>query len=174
MRESYAPRGAVRAQPRGPRRSHPIPARARVAACVALAALACGPSDAPPVAPPATLAVGTWGGENAGLVVDDSAAHLHIGCTLGDFPAPVRLDRAGRFTVAGGWVLRAFPIVLGPRLPARLVGTLEGEVLTLRVTVDDTVSRSTVELGPVTVAYRRDPRLGPCPICRTPRRRAAP
>lgn len=154
MRESYAPRAAVRA-------------------ALACAALACGPADAPPAEPAATLAVGRWGGENAGLVVDDSAAHLHIGCTLGDFPAPVRVDRDGRLAVAGRWVLRAFPIALGPQLPARLTGTLDGELLTLRVSVDDTVSRSTVELGPVTVVYRREPRLGPCPICRTPRRSGA-
>jgi len=142
-------------------------ARLLVSAVVALGA-AC--STQSPVVPSAgdTLAVGTWGGENAGLVVDDRIAHVHIGCTLGNFPAPVTFETAGRFNVAGSYVLRAYPIQIGPELPAQFAGQVEGNRLTLLVTVNDTVEKKTVQVGPVTVSLGREPRLGPCPICRRP------
>ena len=148
----------------------PIPTRALLAVlAVAGAALGCGADGSPPAPGATSLAVGTWGGENAGVVVGDTVAHVHVGCTFGDFPVPARLDAAGRFTVPGRYVLRAFPIVLGPTLPARFMGSVAGDVLTLRVAVDDTTAGRTVELGPVMVTLGRDPRMGPCPICRTPR-----
>jgi len=36
--------------------------------------------------------------------------------------------------------------------------------MTLTVTLTDT----TVTLGPVRLAYGKEPRMGPCPICRRP------
>ncbi len=115
-----------------------------------------------------TLAVGTWGGENAGVVVDSTIAHVHIGCTLGNFPAPVTFETGGRFNVAGTYVLRAYPVHIGPDLPARFTGQVEGNRLTLFVTVNDTVEKKTVTVGPVSVTLGRDPRMGPCPICERP------
>ena len=145
------------------------PGRAATAAAIAVGvAIACGAPVSQPAAPP-SLAVGSWGGENAGVIVDDTIAHVHVGCTFGNFPAPVRLDAAGRFTATGSWVLRAYPVYVGPSHPARLTGTVAGDALTLRVTVTDTVAHATVELGPVTVTLGKDARMGPCPICRVPR-----
>ena len=115
-----------------------------------------------------TLPKGTWGGENAGLIVNDTIAHAHIGCTLGNFPAPVTFAAAGRFTVDGTYVLRAFPVHIGPDLPAQFAGQVTGTRLTLIVTVNDTVDKKIVTLGPVTVSLGSDPRMGPCPICRKP------
>jgi hypothetical protein len=112
-----------------------------------------------------TLATGTWGGENAGLIVNDTIAHAHIGCTLGNFPAPVTFETGGRFNVAGAYVLRAYPVHIGPDLPAQFAGQVEGTRLTLLVTVNDTVEKKTVTVGPVSVTLGRDPRMGPCPIC---------
>ena len=34
------------------------------------------------------LALGTWGGDSSGLIVSDTAMHLHIGCTFGDVSGP--------------------------------------------------------------------------------------
>ena len=116
------------------------------------------------------LAVGTWGGDNAGVIVDDSIAHVHVGCTLGNFPGPVELDDAGRFTVAGEYLLRAYPVARGPYLPAQFSGTVRNNKLTLTVAVNDTVEKKNVTLGPVTVTLDQPPQLGPCPICRTPSR----
>jgi hypothetical protein len=113
-----------------------------------------------------TLTIGTWGGDNAGLIVNDTIAHAHIGCTLGNFPAPVALER-GRFSVTGAYVLRAYPVYIGPELPAQFTGEIDGNRLTLRVSVNDTVERKVVNLGPVTVTFGREPKMGPCPICKT-------
>jgi hypothetical protein len=45
-----------------------------------------------------------------------------------------------------------------------------GRTLTLAIAVNDTVEKKVVALGPVTVVYGREPQMGPCPICRAPRR----
>jgi len=114
------------------------------------------------------LPVGTWGGENAGLIVNDTIAHVHVACTLGNFPAPVTVDENGRFNVTGSYVLRAYPVFVGPYHPAQFAGQISGSRLTLTVTVSDTVEKKTVTVGPVTVTFKQEPRMGPCPICRKP------
>jgi len=139
-------------------------------ALLAGATLLAATCDHDPVYPPAgeRLAVGTWGGENAGVIVDDTVAHVHIGCTLGSFPGPVRLDADGRFSVAGSYTLRAFPVHIGPAHPAQFSGSVANGRLTLTVAVNDTVEKKLVVLGPVVVTFGREPRMGPCPICRKP------
>jgi hypothetical protein len=116
------------------------------------------------------LAVGTWGGDNSGVIVTDSVVHVHVGCTFGDLPGNVQLDATGRFTIDGSYVLRAYPIQTGPSLPAQFSGRVAGRTLTLAIAVHDTVERKVVALGPITVVYGREPEMGPCPICRAPRR----
>ena len=128
-----------------------------------LTAASCPGDDS--VSPDGTLLLGTWGGDNVGLIVEENVAHLHIGCTNGDFPAPLVVDDDGRFNVEGSYVLRAYPIQVGPSLPARFAGVITGTRMTLTVAVDDTVEKKLVVLGPVTATYKREPRLGPCPIC---------
>jgi len=123
------------------------------------------------ISPPQTdrISIGTWGGENAGLIVDDTVGHAHIGCTYGNFRGPVLLDQSGRFSVAGEYVLRAFPVQFGPPVPAVFNGVVSGGKLTLTVAVNDTVEKKQVQLGPVTLTYGKEPKMGPCPICRKPR-----
>lgn len=146
--------------------------RARRAALRAAAAsavlLSCGaPSTAiPPF--DGRLPLGTWGGDSAGLIVSDTAVHLHIGCTYGDVSGRIPVESNGHFDVAGTYMLRAYPIAVGPSVPARFVGRLDGSTVTVTVTVDDTVQHQTVVRGPVVVRYGDEPRLGPCPICRRP------
>ena len=118
------------------------------------------------------LAVGTWGGNDAGVIVTDSLAHVHLGCTYGDFPGRVALDSAGRFSVAGSYLLRAYPVEVGPTMPAQFSGRLAGTTLTFTVTVTDTIENKVTTLGPATVILDKEPRMGPCPICRTPGDRA--
>jgi hypothetical protein len=118
--------------------------------------------------PPDELAGGTWGGDNAGVIVGDATVHVHVGCTNGNFLLPVELDDEGRFSVAGEYMLRAFPVPIGPTLPAQFAGMVEGRRLTLIVAVNDTVEKKLVILGPVRVTLGVEPRMGPCPICRIP------
>jgi hypothetical protein len=137
-----------------------------------LLAFAAGSCDDAAVLPPAgsRLAIGTWGGDNSGVIVTDSAAHVHVGCTFGDMPGTIELDANGRFTVDGDYVLRAYPVQLGPSLPAQFSGRVIGRTLTLAIAVNDTVEKKVVALGPITVEFGRTPEMGPCPICRAPRR----
>ena len=108
--------------------------------------------------------VGTWGGENAGVIVSDSGAHVHIGCTAGTAEQPLVVDSTGRFSATGRYNITLYPIQTGPDHPARFDGTIDGMSMTLTVTLTDT----TVTLGPVKVWFGRDPAMGPCPICRVP------
>ena len=126
----------------------------------------CGRSDT--IRPPDTtrLSIGGWGGDNAGVIVEDSLAHVHIDCTLGNFAAPITLDANHRFAVAGSYVLRAYPVQLGPELPAQFAGVVEGDRLTFTIAVNDTVEKKVVALGPVTVRYNRPANMRMCPICR--------
>src|SRR6266545_3490191 len=123
-----------------------------------------GPCDPTGLKPPKDLA-GTWGGENAALIADDTSAHVHIGCTYGNIHNRLMLDANGRFDVAGEQNITAHPVDLGILHPARFVGRVRGGDMTLTITLTDT----TVTLGPVLLVYGKEPRMGPCPICRRPR-----
>ena len=116
------------------------------------------------------LTLGTWGGDDAAVIATDSVTHVHIGCRFGDLPANIVLDADGRFTRDGSFVLRAFPVLVGPQLPAQFSGRVVGKTLTLSVAVNDTVAKTVVSLGPVTVVLDRTPTMGPCPICAVPQR----
>ena len=120
------------------------------------------------LAPGAQLAIGTWGGDGAGAIVTDTLAHVHVGCTFGDIRGRVPLDADGRFTMDGTYVLRAYPVLVGPTLPAQFSGRVQGNTLTIAIAVNDTVARKVVALGPATMVLGKEPQLGPCPICRVP------
>ena len=109
---------------------------------------------------------GTWGGENAGLIAFDTTAHVHIGCTAGDTKQALVADEQGRFDVPGRYNITLYPVARGPDHPARFSGSTDGRVMTLSVTLTDTA----VTLGPVELVLGREPRMGPCPICRKPER----
>ena len=108
---------------------------------------------------------GTWGGDDAGLIAIDSTAHVHIGCTLGDAKGPITADANGHFDVTGTYNVNAYPISMGPLHPARFTGQINGRDMVLTVSLMDTMR----VLGPVTLTYGRQPAMGPCPICRTPK-----
>lgn len=131
-----------------------------VALAIGLAALACnGRVSAPP-----DDAVGTWGGDDAGLIASETSAHVHIGCTLGETEGPLQPDAEGRFDVAGTYNVDAYPVDRGIVHPARFTGQIVGRRMTLSVALTDT----TRVLGPVLLTYGVEPRMGPCPICRAP------
>ena len=138
-----------------------------LAVTAAVATLAC--AAALPVVPADhRLPLGTFGGDSGGLIVGDTAMHLHVGCTFGDVSGRVPVDADGRFDVAGRYTLRAYPITVGPEVPARFTGSIDGDRIVITATVDDTVEKRTVVRGPVSLRLGVDPRLGPCPICRRP------
>ena len=110
---------------------------------------------------PGGLVTGTWGGNNAGLQATDSAAHVHIGCTYGDIHQAIVENQSGGFDVPGEQDITAYPVDRGVFHPARFVGSISGNTMTLTVTLTDT----SVTLGPVLLTYGKQPVMGPCPIC---------
>ena len=147
--------------------TRPLAPRALLLAIAAAVAIACSSAT---TADPGTgpIAIGTWGGDSGALIVGDTAMHLHIACTFGDVSGRVTPDASGRFSVTGSYMLRAYPIQVGPTLPAVFNGQRFGNSLTISVTVNDTVQKTTVVRGPVTVTLGDAPREMPCPICRDP------
>ena len=138
-------------------RLQPFASRLAVIVATALPLLA----EACPQEPAGPLPVGTWGGDNAGVVVSDTTMHVHIGCTVGDAPRPSTSD--GRFEIAGRYNITAHPVDLGVFHPAIFSGRVNGGTMTLTVRLTDT----TVTIGPAVVELGREPKMGPCPICRT-------
>jgi hypothetical protein len=138
-----------------------------VALAVTAIATACSSST---TVPPfdGTVALGTWGSDSAGMIVGDTSMHLHIKCTFGDVSGRIALNSTGQFDVNGSYMLRAYPVAIGPSVPARFAGQVNGADATIIVTVNDTVEKKTVVLGPVVVTYKKEPKLWPCPICRRP------
>jgi Mg/Co/Ni transporter MgtE len=112
-----------------------------------------------------TEVVGTWGGDNAGLIVSDTDVHVHIGCTLGDALGPIRPDANGRFEANGTYNVDAYPVDRGIVHPAQFTGQIIGLTMTLTVSLSDTAR----VLGPVTLTYGKEPKMGVCPICRVPK-----
>ena len=134
----------------------------RVAAILSIfAVVACSTATSTPI----TEVSGTWGGDNAGLIVSNADVHVHIGCTLGDAVGPIRPDADGRFTATGTYNVDAFPVDRGIVHPARFTGQITGQTMTLTVTLTDTAR----VLGPVALTYGKEPKMGPCPICRVPK-----
>jgi hypothetical protein len=125
-----------------------------------LALFACSTATSTPVAEVA----GPWGGDNAGLIVNETDVHVHIGCTLGDAVGPIRPDSDGRFSATGTYNVDAYPVNRGITHPASFTGRIVGETMTLTVSLSDTAR----VLGPVVLTYGKEPQMGPCPICRVP------
>lgn len=125
-------------------------------------------SSSPSDVPPTELAIGTWGGERVGIVVDATNAHVHVACTKGDFPTPIEVDADLRINATGSYLLRAYPIAIGPSMPAVLAGVVRGDQLTFTISVSDTIENTLVVLGPATVTRGQEPMMGACPICAMP------
>jgi hypothetical protein len=129
----------------------------------------CGKSDRL-TAPGASLALGTWGGDNFAVIATDSVTHVHVGCTFGDFPANIRLDGSGYLMIDGAFMLHAFPVAVGPAMPAQLSGRVIGNTLTFAIAVYDTVAKQVVSLGPGTVVLGKPWNMVVCPVCQVPGR----
>lgn len=136
-----------------------------VACALAVCPLACGGDGLLAPTENGHLSVGTWGGDTAGVIVDSALTHVHIGCTFGDVPNRIAIDSDGRFSVSGSYLLRAYPVAIGPTMPAQFTGRLTGSTLVMTVVVNDTINRTVVTRGPISVRLGVTPQLAPCPIC---------
>ena len=91
-----------------------------------------------PTSTPITEVAGTWGGDNAGLIVSDTDVHVHIGCTLGDAVGPINPDANGRFEATGTYNVDAYPVDRGITHPATFSGQIIDQTMTLTVSLTDT------------------------------------
>ncbi len=133
---------------------------------VCLAAAGC-PST-PWLLPDGTV-VGTWGGDNAGVIATDSSAHVHIGCESGYTADAIRIDGEGRFEQPGTFTVGAYPVGPGTDHRASFRGVVRNGTMTIAVVLTDT----TRQFGPVAVEYGSEPRMAACPICRSATTRSA-
>jgi hypothetical protein len=127
-------------------------------AALAVWLAACGTVGGPPLD---RVPVGTWGGEDAGLIVAPEGAHAHVGCTNGDVAGAIALDAGGEFDAPATYNVDAFPVDRGIRHPARLRGRTDGRTLTFTVRLTD--SGQTLTSGELVLG--REPRMRNCPIC---------
>ena len=128
---------------------------------IVFALIACSAATSTPI----TDVIGTWGGDNAGMIVNGNDVHVHIGCTLGDAAGPIHPDANGQFELTATYNVDAYPVNRGITHPATFSGQIVGQTMTLTVSLTDTGQ----VLGPVTLVYGKEPKMGPCPICRVPK-----
>ena len=112
-----------------------------------------GPSDL-------TL-MGDWGGPHAAVSAAAAGATLEFDCARGQIDQPVQFDAQGHFDVPGAYAAEqggpGAPIG-GTGQPARYVGQVTGEELTLAVTITETAESH----GPFVLTHDALPRLGQC------------
>jgi hypothetical protein len=126
-----------------------------VVGCAVVGCTLSGPSpnDGAPV-------TGAWGTTHAALTLTDTGGSIEYDCASGVLRSPVRPDAVGRFAVDGVHVRgHGGPVRIGEvpdSLPARYVGRVSGDRMTLRVLVGaDT-------LGPFELRRGAEPRLFRC------------
>ncbi len=126
------------------------------------------PRSVPPRAPigPAIrlLQSGSWGSpqstglDNHLLTVTSTGATLDQECAHGTISQAIVLNATGHFDVAGQYSIQAGPST--PPRPARFAGTVNGQTMTLTVTMTETNQT----FGPFTLTFGQQPRIGYCPI----------
>lgn len=125
-----------------------------------LAVGSCGPSWA--AREDRRLAEGTWGGRHAELTVRQDGATIEMDCAHGAINEPISVGRDGRFRAAGTFVAeRGGPVREGAEpeaRPALYSGRLEGETLTLVITLGE----SGEEAGTFELTYGRSGRITKC------------
>lgn len=136
-----------------------------LAACIPFAETLPGtptvlPALTPTAAAAAVVAAGLWGGEHISLAVEAGSAYVEFDCAHGSIPAPLALDAAGRFAVAGTYVQEGGAMAQEPPpgRPAQYEGLVSGQTMTLTATTTDDQQR----IGPFTLALGQEPQLRKC------------
>ena len=105
---------------------------------------------------------GVWGGDHVALTFTEAGAHLEFDCASGDVTVPLTLDKTGRLEVDGVFIREhGGPIrsdEVPDRQPARYSGHVEGQTMTLEVTL----TSSNESVGSFTVTLGAEPRVRKC------------
>ena len=103
-----------------------------------------------------------WGGPHVRLVITSKGAEVEFDCAHGEIKAPVKGDAQGRFDLPGTFVrerggpIRSDDAATGE--PARYSGRIEGDKMTLTLTLAD----SNQKLDDFTLTRGSDGRLWKC------------
>jgi hypothetical protein len=120
------------------------------------------PRTLAPRQPTADGLIGTWGGDHVRATVGLASSLLVYDCAHGSIDQPVTVDSAGRFVLAGIYVMESpGPVQEGVepvRHPALYTGSTDGKVLTFIVTLTD----SNQTFGPFTLALNDPGRVVKC------------
>jgi hypothetical protein len=106
--------------------------------------------------------IGVWGGDHIGLVVSDSSAILDYDCAHGTIDELIITDDDGKFEVSGVHVFEhGGPIRIDEvpdEHPALYQGSIDGKVMTLKVTITNTGK----EFGTFTLTLGEAPNVYKC------------
>jgi len=105
---------------------------------------------------------GTWGGEHISLEVTAQGGQVEYDCAHGTVDQRIVPDARGRFDVRGTHVREHGGPVRGDETayshPARFVGEIQGDTMTLTVTESDTKEA----VGTFTLVFGQRPRVMKC------------
>jgi hypothetical protein len=123
----------------------------------------CQAAVAPPLPGPGPYPVtGAWGGVHVSLVLQESGGMLEYDCASGEIDGPLRTDSAGRFSAVGyhtpGQGGPEREGYVPPRQPATYSGRVQGDVMTLLVSIPSTG----VQIGPLTLRRGAEPTIFRC------------
>lgn len=102
-----------------------------------------------------------WGGPHVRLVLTSGGAEIEFDCAHGEIKEPLKRDEQGRFNVAGTFVREGGPVRSDESSavrPARYSGRVEGDKMTLTVTLTD----SNEKLDEFSLTRGSDGRLWKC------------
>jgi len=109
-----------------------------------------------------TELIGVWGGDHIGMIVSDSSATIDYDCAHGTIDEPIITDDDGKFEVSGVHVFEhGGPIRIDEvpdEHPALYQGSIDGKVMTLKVTITDTGN----EFGTFTLTLGEAPNVYKC------------
>jgi hypothetical protein len=109
-----------------------------------------------------TISLGAWGGDHVGLVLTATGGTLEYDCAHGTIDEPFVTDSAGRFQLMGTHTREhGGPIGRDEKAdkhPARYTGGVDGDTMTLTVTLTD----SNEVLGTFTLTRGRIARVFKC------------
>jgi hypothetical protein len=105
---------------------------------------------------------GTWGGDHIGLEVTDEGAEVEYDCAHGTINQQMVLDRAGNFNLSGTYAREHGGPVRrdegSTSRPARYTGHIDGQTMTLTVTLTETNET----LGTFTLTHGGAPQVTKC------------
>ena len=108
------------------------------------------------------IKAGTWGGPQIGMTVTSEGAEINYPCARGSIKGPLTLDASGNFNLTGTHTQeRPGPVredETGNNHPARYTGKVEGDQITIKVTLTDTKE----VVGTFTLTFGRGSRVPKC------------